>query len=374
MVSMTPEQLSHLIDQIYTAALDSESWSQVSVQIQQAIGGHSVNFVIEDTKAKRFKYLFSNGVTDSDVAYYHANVIQRDELTDILDCNPFGQALLTQDIWRLEQLERVWAYDDYYRGIGQTYFDCGKFYESGDTRAFIAVARSHLDPTFELGDRQKLQLLLPHLERALFINKTLLQQKSTIRALGDSFEYLSAAIILLNSFGGVIYANQKAQPFVTRKRCLDSRYSIKLPSGRVNYMLSQQIDRVLASSVYQGGTSLPFIYQGMRHIAYCFPWCGNFNNQEWFGEHARCIIFIVASDSFSVATRYLIELFKLSKAEANVAEGLIRGLSVKDLAANLFVTETTIRFHVKSILKKTKTNSQIAAVSAMLKSLVLPVR
>lgn len=82
----------------------------------------------------------------------------------------------------------------------------------------------------------------------------------------------------------------------------------------------------------------------------------------------------MASDSFSVATRYLIELFKLSKAEANVAEGLIRGLSVKDLAANLFVTETTIRFHVKSILKKTKTNSQIAAVSAMLKSLVLPVR
>lgn len=371
---MKPERLSSLIDRIYAAALDSESWGQVSLNIQQYIGGHTVNFVIEDTKSERFRYLFSNGVTDSDVAYYHENVIQRDEITDIFDQSSLGQAILTQNNWTFEQIERVWAYDNFYKGIGQTYFATGKFYQSDDMRAFIAVARSHFDSQFHDSDKQKLQLILPHLSRALFINKTLLDQETTIQALGDSFERLSTAIIMLNVRGSVIYANKNAAPFLAKGQNASCPYSIRLPNGAANFKLSKKIDQVLTGSIYQEGACLPFYFNGERYIAYCFPWCGSFNNREWFGDISRCIIFIISSASFSVTARYLTELFQLSNAEANVAEGLIRGQSIKELSQLLFVSEATIRFHVKNILRKTETKSQIAAVSVMLRGLVIAVR
>jgi DNA-binding CsgD family transcriptional regulator len=371
-----PEQLSNLIDRIYTAALDSESWAQVSLDIQNHIGGHSVNFVIEDTKIKRVHYLFSNGVSESDFAYYQTNVIHRDELTQALEEVPCGNAILSQDVWELDQLERVWAYDSYYKGIGQTYFNAGKLFQAGDdnSRAFIAVARSHFDCPFSHSDKQKLQLILPHLARALFINKTLLNQEATIEALGDSFERLSAAIIMLNVRGSVLYANKNAAPFLAKGQNTNCQYSIRLPNGAANLQLSRKIEEVLNGSVYQEGACFPFYYHGERYIAYCFSWCGSFNHQEWFGEKSRCIVFIISSASFNVTTRYLTELFKLSNAEANIAEGLIRGLSTKELSQTLFVSESTIRFHVKNILKKTETKSQIAAVSVMLRAVVVSVR
>ncbi|HCH5602703.1 TPA: hypothetical protein NKZ56_002168 [Vibrio parahaemolyticus] len=371
---MKPEQLSSLIDLIYSAALDMECWGLVSEEIQKSIGGHSVNFTIEDTKRKCFRFLFSNGVTESDIAFYQDNVIYRDELTTALDQIPCGCAELSQNKWEMDQLQRLWAYDEYYKSIGQTYFNAGKFYETDDTRAFIAIARSHLDSPFHPEKQKDLQLLLPHLARALFISKTLLNQNATIEALGDSFERLSAAIIMLDISGSVIYANKNATPFLTKRQNLNSHHSIRLPNGAANLQLSKKIDQILNGSVYQEGACFPFYYKGERYIAYCFPWSGSFNHQEWFGEKSRCIVFIISSASFSVTARYLTELFQLSNAEANIAEGLIRGLSTKELSQTLFVSESTIRFHVKNILKKTETRSQIAAVSVLLRGLVVAMR
>ncbi|MEX3070742.1 helix-turn-helix transcriptional regulator [Vibrio alginolyticus] len=368
---MNQEQLSKLIDNIYDAALNSESWATVSLEIQKYIGGHTVNFAIEDTSAHHFRYLFSNGVTASDVDYYQANVIQRDELTDIFENNPLGQALLTQNIWTLEQLERVWAYNEYYKGIGQTYFNAGKFYQADNIRAFIAVARSRFDSKFNASEQQKLQLILPHLARALFISKTLLSQDTTIEALGDTFERLSAAVIMLDIRGKVIFSNKKAIPFLVKMKNACSHYNIQLPNDAANLQLSTQINKMLNGSVYQEGTCLPFLFNGVRHIAYCFPWCSSFNHKEWFGDASRCIVFIVSSSSFTVAGRYLMALFKLSNAEVNIAEGLIRGQSTRELSQNLFVSEATVRFHVKNILRKTETNSQVAAVSTMVRNLVV---
>ncbi len=371
---MNHEQLSKLIDKIYDAALNSESWAQISLEIQKYIGGHTVNFVIEDTSAQHFRYLFSNGVSASDVDYYHANVIQKDELTDIFECNPLGKVQLTQNIWTINQLERVWAYDNFYKEIGQTYFNAGKFYQADDIRAFIAVARSRFDSPFNSSEQQKLQLLLPHLARALFISKTLLNHNETIEALGDAFEHLSAAIVMLDIRGKVIFANKKATPFLANVTNAYGRCSIRLPSGAANLQLSKQINKMLNGSAYQEGTCLPFLYRGVRHIAYCFPWCSSFNHQEWFGDASRCIVFIVSSSSFTVAGRYLMALFKLSNAEVNIAVGLIRGKSTRELSETLFVSEATVRFHVKNILKKTDTNSQVAAVSTMLRSLVVALK
>ncbi len=371
---MNPKQLSNIINDIYSATLSNYAWPHVSLQVQKAIGGHSVNFVIEDKKLKQFKYIFSNGATDSDVAYYHRNIIQRDEITDILDNNPIGNALITQDFWQLKQLERIWAYDNFYKNIGLTYFTTGKFFETKNTRAFITVARSQFDTPYNSQDRQDLQLLLPHLERALFLNKTLLQQQAITGALGDSFERLSIGIILLNANGKVIYTNKIAQPFLSLTKCCNSRYSIRLPNGASSLKLSQNIDKALTDSAYQPGTCLRFMYRGVHHVAYCFPWCDNFNHQEWFGDNSRCIIFIVSSESFSITGQYLFDLFHLSNAEANVAEGLIRGLTVKELAETLFVSDATVRFHIRNILKKTETTSQIAAVGKMIKYLLVPMR
>lgn len=52
----------------------------------------------------------------------------------------------------------------------------------------------------------------------------------------------------------------------------------------------------------------------------------------------------------------------LSKAERRVYDQLITGASRKQIAARVFRTESTIRFHLKSISKKLGTNSMLEIV------------
>lgn len=372
---MNPEKLSSLIDQIYAAALNTESWGNVSQAIQKVIGGHTVNFVIENTKEKKIQYAFSNGLTNNDISYYQKNVIYRDELTNALELINCEQTLLSQSIWETKELERLWAYDHYYKDRGLTYFNAGKFYQSEDTRGFISIARSRFDPTFQKEEQKKLQLVIPHLSKALFINKTILEQNITIDTFGESYERLSSAIIMLDEQRKVIFSNQNAHPFLTNARQPNSHQSIRLPCTKSNQKLNENIDKVMSGSVYKETHFLIFFYQGERHVAYCFPWCGRFNNNAtWLGESSRCMVFIVSCNSFSISTRYLMGVFNFTKAEAGISEGLIRGHTVKELSQCLFVTETTVRFHIKNILKKTETKTQQAAISAMLRSLMVPIQ
>ncbi|WP_329355026.1 helix-turn-helix transcriptional regulator [Vibrio natriegens] len=371
---MKPEDLSRIIDKIYAASLNSHSWEEVSLEIQKSIGGHSVNFVIEELDLNKFRYVFSNGATESDVAFYLDHIVQDDELTALLEKLPIGKAFLSQNFLPLRQLERVSAYDRFYRHIGQTYFNAANFYRYQNVRAFISIARSHRDIPFSPSDQQNLQLVIPHLSRALMINNTLENQQITIDALGSSFEHLPFAFLTLDEHGNVIICNIRARQFITSLKQLRSNYLIRLPSSNATQRLHMLIDSTLhgSNSVRRG--SVTFLYKGERYVAHCFPWCERFNHINWLDNRTRCIIFITSAAYLSGSHLHWQEAFGFSQAESNIANGLICGKSAKDLAEQLFVSESTVRFHVKNILKKTETKSQIAAVSLMLRSLMIALR
>ncbi len=62
----------------------------------------------------------------------------------------------------------------------------------------------------------------------------------------------------------------------------------------------------------------------------------------------------------------LISLYKLTEREQTVVLGLIHGNSIKQISENSFITENTVKTHLKSIFNKTRTNSQGALISLIL--------
>jgi len=62
----------------------------------------------------------------------------------------------------------------------------------------------------------------------------------------------------------------------------------------------------------------------------------------------------------------LVERYKFTEREQTVVVGLIHGNSIKQIAAKSFISENTVRTHLKSIFTKTETNSQGALISLIL--------
>ncbi|MBX2838511.1 MAG: LuxR C-terminal-related transcriptional regulator, partial [Gammaproteobacteria bacterium] len=62
----------------------------------------------------------------------------------------------------------------------------------------------------------------------------------------------------------------------------------------------------------------------------------------------------------------LIAKYELTEKEQMVLRGLIHGKSIKEIAADSFVSDNTVKTHLKSIFRKTDTNSQTAVVGMIL--------
>ena len=62
----------------------------------------------------------------------------------------------------------------------------------------------------------------------------------------------------------------------------------------------------------------------------------------------------------------LVSKFELTEKEQLVLKSLIHGKSIKEIAIEAFISENTVKTHIKSLFRKTNTNSQAAIVGLIL--------
>jgi len=65
--------------------------------------------------------------------------------------------------------------------------------------------------------------------------------------------------------------------------------------------------------------------------------------------------------------------YALSKRELQVARKIIEGLSNKAIAAQLFISERTVKFHCANIYKKLKISSRTALIAGCFRTFYQPV-
>lgn len=145
-----PELVLELIDDIYSAASDPLQWIPMAEKIQSSIGGHSVNFGLENTQNPSFKHFYTNGATQHDVDYYEYNIIGKDSFNQIFDTVNVNSALLTQYILDEKHLHQCYPYEEFYEPLGFSYFNASLFYRDEEQRGWLSVVRNIREPLFSL--------------------------------------------------------------------------------------------------------------------------------------------------------------------------------------------------------------------------------
>lgn len=356
-------ELIRLIDTIYAAAVDLEQWPFVAQQIQQAIGGHSVNLALEDTQSPKFNFFYTNGATTSDIEYYETHIIQNDEFGRLFDFYPEGSAILSQDILGKEQLQNNRTYEKFYGGLGYAYFNSSLFYRERGRRGWLSVVRALEDEQFSLDEHRLMKALTPHFHRALLINIQMWDALRLSRIGLDCLEHISAAAILLSSRGRVLHCNSHAAPFLASRHSKMDDGEVRLPDPSANRQLQRGIQSALATGDPEASTIVTFFDRGLRKRAMCFPWRASGPQSDWLGESTGCLLFILSPDSSVPPTDQLRQTFNLSRAEVRVLQGLLGGAAVNTLADRLCISEATVRFHVRSLLRKSDSRSQAELIS-----------
>lgn len=84
------------------------------------------------------------------------------------------------------------------------------------------------------------------------------------------------------------------------------------------------------------------------------------------GSYSRVLIVMESLGRREAATAQAKERFQLTEREQNVVELLARGWTNKEIAAELHITEPTVKAHIRNIMEKTKCTTRTAIVAQLL--------
>ncbi|ANG63051.1 hypothetical protein A8C75_11585 [Marinobacterium aestuarii] len=211
-----------------------------------------------------------------------------------------------------------------------------------------------------------MRTLTPHLQRAFMINVQLLEAQLTSKVALDSLEHIAAATVLLTMSGRVVQHNSRAEQYLHSLGGSTRQAVLRLPDRHANSQMHTLIEAISQDKSRKQSGIVPFIEKGVQKTALCFPWKSNNEQYDWLGCTACSIVFILSPTEDAPRVEVLKQIFCLSNAEVKVLQRLMGRMQVKETAGCLFVTEATVRFHIRNLLRKTKSRNQTEMISRVL--------
>lgn len=217
---------------------------------------------------------------------------------------------------------------------------------------------------------QEAKPLLAHFRRVLELQVSLAQAQQAAALSVPAVDRLLSPILLLNVHGKVIACNHAAA------QILDRQDGLRLRAGQVEekgtgwleatHPLDEQpLQTALRGALEPASANPTSATVRLRRAATGTPLLAQFlpvdgNRHFIWRTHQPAAIVLVSDPDrrASVDAGVLIEQFRLSRAEARLAQALIEGGTLKDLARRLDLSPNTIKTQLAAIHTKTGTTRQ----------------
>ncbi|MEW6452233.1 MAG: helix-turn-helix transcriptional regulator [Pseudomonadota bacterium] len=366
------ELLSSAIGSIYEAAYKTAAWDAAVASLQTLFDGSKTclgkfgpDLHEDDVVATNVDPVFQR-------RYLGEYAYQPDMLFDaISDVAPgvayHDRALMDDERLRRSRFWNEWmAPQDMCGGIG-----C-KVLEAGPSFWFFDVQRGRRQPGFESADVALLQTLVPHLRRAVEINR----QLQSTQLLTSTFAHLSFGVILVDGSMRIASLNAAAEAILLR-----AGSALVSKSGRLaaaDRSATVELQRLVAQACSRlddivpgvGGSMLVRRKRGSRDADLALsigPILKPPSPIPFVGPHAAIFIRELSLDLPAGTADQMRTLFALSPKEASLAASLAAGRTLKEAADDNRIQFSTARSYLETIFRKTGTRQQSQLV-ALLKS------
>jgi DNA-binding CsgD family transcriptional regulator len=232
------------------------------------------------------------------------------------------------------------------------------------TVSTLSVRRHRERGPFTRDERRTLMQVAPHVRRALSIQAELLALNATAEAVARALDYLPVGIVVVDEKGRVLQTNRSAEAILQRKDGLATSPEGTLQTARPaeTALLREVIQRAAGGSgrrvaAVDGkfAVSRPSLRRPFAVTVSRLPSTAHVKS-------FRCpsaAVFISDPEDAEVGTEQtLLDLYRLTPAEARVGLLLMRGRNLREAADDLRVSRETVRNHLKRIYQKTSTHRQ----------------
>jgi DNA-binding CsgD family transcriptional regulator len=297
-------------------------------------------------------------------AYYR----QRDELSRRAVGKALPLVTTSRELIAPDVFERTEVYNDYFRRIGAFHMLAGLFPVEGDLLGVISLQRPRTGAEFGDEEKHRLNLLMPHLQRAVRIRHRLQASEQDRTLTAEVLERLALGAIIVDTNSRLVFANSVA------RRLLQTGAGLSVSQGRLvakGVERGARLDQLIhdatgqAISLSAGGLSVIGRPNGRSLSLLVSP----FRPPETagvFGMPTALILFSDPGAATHIPDHVLARVLGLAQAEARLLAALVAGQTMAEYAESAGVTINTAKTQLKQIFLKTGHNRQADVIRAVL--------
>jgi DNA-binding CsgD family transcriptional regulator len=235
--------------------------------------------------------------------------------------------------------------------------------KSATSSAHVSILRNESSGVADDPTRARMQLIVPHLRRAILIGKVIDLKTAESDSLADSVDGISAGMFLVDESARIVHANASGHAMLAQGsvlRAVGGKLLTKDASAE------QALNEVCAmaergdAAVGAKGIAIPLtVIEGTRYVAHVLPLTSGARRQAGAMYAAAAAVFVhkAALDAPS-PPEVIGKLYKLTPTELRVLVALMQVGSASEVAEALGIAESTVRTHLLRLFAKTGTKGQ----------------
>lgn len=353
-----PPRQSELIESIYDAGLHPELWSDVIVTLNAFIGSRACGLISKDPVSKSGATHYYCGVDPLYIRLYAETYARYDPLARL---PKYGEVRNIPDLVNYDEYRRGRFYQEWLRPQGSVDVANVVLEQSKSPNPMLMTVIPGRD-MLDAGQRARMQFLVPHVSRALLINRAIERKQRRAIALADVVDQLNAGVILLDASCRIVHSNPAADTLLGADDVLRSAAGrLVTRSTTANSALREifrDADEVALASA--AGRKISLMSQdGSHYIAHVIALPSLLREAAAERTSAVGALFVWKAelDGHSCAG-VLDRTFELTPAELRVMQSIVDVGGVPETAVALGIAETTVKTHLHRVFAKTGVSRQ----------------
>jgi DNA-binding CsgD family transcriptional regulator len=362
-----------LLDLLYDAALNVERWPRFLDALLQPFGAASGGLDLFDRRINATRRFLNFGSDPAFTASYaqHYVAVNPYPAAAFLQV-PVGKVVSAADVLKEEDIAGTEFFNDWMRpqGISPSHLRI-VLQKDKDSMVLLAVSPHEHESRRSLDKyAKKLELLAPHLVRAIALNRVASWALLSERAIGESLRAFAAAAFLLERSGRIVAANARGEALMRDERVLRLDPMGRLQAARTadDGDLKAAIAKAhTAPGLAQSPVRVVSCRSGRTWLAWIVPSravsgeeaCERFRLMELQQPSATVLVLVTPTDAgANVPVESIIAAFGLSAAQARLVSALGAGRTLAEYASETGHSRNTARNQLAAVFEKTGTHRQ----------------
>jgi DNA-binding CsgD family transcriptional regulator/PAS domain-containing protein len=353
------QRFIQLAGNIYDAALDSALWPDVLAKAARFVGAQACLLVTKTATGRPGNACQQFGIDARFAQLYSEFYCDLDPITTMLGPELERIASIA-DLVPLDDFRKSDFYRDWLQPQGLIDAAGVKLDKNPTSCAYLTFLRAEACGGVDEDMRQRMQILIPHMRRAIVVEKAIELRQAEAATFADILDNLSAGMFLVDADGDIVHANAAGNVLQRSGELLRSVHGrLTANDPHTDQNLREIFAAAGNAAIDAKGVSLPLAAKnGDHYIGKVLPLTAIEGHHIGMNTVVAAL-FVRKAELDALSPAGVIgKAYNLTPTELRVLLAIVDVGGVPEVAQNLGVADTTIKTHLSRLFEKTGAGRQ----------------